>query len=326
MSTNVTAFTAAMRTEYLKALHGLEGVPPAPWEAFTTRIPSTARIETYSWMSAVPGMKEYTGKRDYANIDSISYSVENKEYDASFKVKLRDLKDDQIGGYMMLPGQMVKKAQQYPGYLLLRHLRKGKYKTCFDGTAFFADSHTIGSGDNLMAKDCASNDGVIHNIIVMNKTGAVKPLVFQDRQPLSEESLQSNEGKDDRESKELRFWCDMEMAAAYGFWWDALCYEITDTPTVTELQTILGEIEDRFRTFQLPKALATDEAEYPHEGWNPSPDTTTILCSTTIANAMRTVLESETIVQSGAPVTNIYRGWGQLVPSAILNGALPTSD
>ena len=42
-------------------------------------------------------------------------------------------------------------------------------------------------------------------------------------------------------------------------------------------------------------------------------------CSTKIANLVRTVLQSDTIVQSSAAVTNIYKGFSSLCVSALLN-------
>ena len=50
-----------------------------------------------------------------------------------------------------------------------------------------------------------------------------------------------------------------------------------------------------------------------------SPETTTIVTSTGLSNLLRQALHQDTIVQSGAAVTNIYKGFANLVTSGIIN-------
>ena len=307
-----------MRSEFLSAVNDITGISPGPWEQFTTTLQSTARIEQYPWMSSVPGLKEYRGYRQFGNIDSVKYEVANKEYSAEFLVRTRDVEDDQVGGYKLKPQELVKKAKEYPGRLVMRTLAAGKTTRCFDGSYLFANSHTIGTGDNLLAGTAAGSDGVANRLLVMVTTGVIKPAILQDRKPLSQ--LMTNEGTPaSQEEKQIKYWVDCEMAVAYGFWWDAVLLEWTNTPTLTEIQTELGNIENAFRSFKLPKGMDTDEDEYVHEQLAFSTANTTTLCSTGIANKMRTVLNSETIVQSGAAVSNMFRGWSNLIPTAYLN-------
>jgi hypothetical protein len=51
----VTIFTAAMRSEFMSAYEALRsGIKITPWTGFVQRVPSTARIEQYPWMSPPP--------------------------------------------------------------------------------------------------------------------------------------------------------------------------------------------------------------------------------------------------------------------------------
>src|SRR6478752_8534808 len=101
INSKVDVFTTAMRTEFQIAFQAT--AEPAPWEKITQIIPSSARIEHYTWMSPTPGIAQYTGHRRYGKIDTVRYDVENKEFDASFEVLLRDIEDDQTAGYMRKP-------------------------------------------------------------------------------------------------------------------------------------------------------------------------------------------------------------------------------
>jgi phage major head subunit gpT-like protein len=145
----------------------------------------------------------------------------------------------------------------------------------------------------------------------------VKPLIYQERK--TPELMDDIGTQSSRFSKVGRFWIDMEGAAAFGRWQDAILMEFTAEPTLTELQTALGQIEDRFRTFQLPLALAGETAEYLHEQLVFSPETCTLLCSTNMSNKLRQILTQDTIVNSGAAITNIYKGFAKLVPTGLIN-------
>lgn len=306
-----------MRKEFIEAYNSLDPAKPAPWESYTSEISSTARIENYSFLSPAPGLAPYEGHRRLGNIDAVKYEVKNIEYDAAFEVLLRDIEDDQVGGYQLKPREMAAKARLFPGRLALQHLAQGKSKLCFDGTPFFADSHAIGVGDNLMSKNCASNDSVICNVVAMLHTGPIKPLIYQRRK---EPRFMDDYGeKSSFFAKKVRYWVDMECGIGFGFWHDAILMEIEDTPNVTEVQEVISAIQQRFRTFQLPKAMASDQTEYVHEQTEFNAATCTFVVSPNLENLFRAVLESETIVNGGAAVTNIYRGQGRVTVSNHLN-------
>jgi phage major head subunit gpT-like protein len=303
-----------MRTEFITAYES--SAAPAAWLDYTTVIPSTARFEHYPWLSPTPAIAQYKGHRRVGRISETKYTVENLEFDDSFEVLLRDIDDDQTGGYSTKSRELAEKAKKFPGRWVLQHVAQGKTKTCFDGSAFFADSHTIGSGDNLMAGTATGSAGT-YNLIALITAAPVKPLIYQERK--TPELMDDMGTQSSSFSKVGRFWVDMEGAAAFGRWQDAILMEFTAEPTLTELQTALGQIEDRFRTFQLPLNLAGETAEYLHEQLVFSPETCTLLCSTNLSNKLRQILTQDTIVNSGAAITNIYKGFAKLVPTGLIN-------
>jgi phage major head subunit gpT-like protein len=313
---DVTIFTAAMRQEFLDAYEELDPTIPAPWEDYTTEIPSNARIENYAWLSPAPGVQQYQGHRRLGLIDWVRYSVANLEYDSAFEVLLRDIEDDQVGGYKLKPAQLAKRMKLFPGRAVLKQLPLGTSTACFDGTNFFASSHTLGSGNNTRAFTASGASGTYY-LYTLVKTSPVKPLIWQTRKAANFENDAGTPAS--KFAKKVRYWSDMEGAAAYGYWWDAHKTTITNLPTSTDIQTLLGLIENDMRTFTMPKAFTTDDSEYPHEQMVFNADTVTFAVSTGIGNVMRQVLNQDTIVQSGAAVTNLYKGYGKLVVSAFLN-------
>lgn len=312
---DINVFTAAMRNEFNEAWAKLD-TAPAPWMDFTTEIPSTARVENYSFMSPAPGLARYQGHRRLADLSAIKYQVSNLEYDAAFAVLTRDIEDDKVGGYTLKPGELAKNAKEFPGRIALQLLGLGASTACFDGTNFFADSHTIGTGDNSITKNCASDDSQTHYAALLYTGGGIKPLIYQNRKPPT--FLDDADDKQSRFNKQVRYWVDMEGAAAFGYWWDACLCTITDTPTVTECQSILADLATAFRGFYLEKATPEEQKVYIHEQTVFSTANATLVVSARLGELFRQVLTQPTIVNSGAAVTNIYNGFAKLCVSNYL--------
>ena len=312
----LSVLTAAMRSEFETAYESVAAT--APIEDCMLSLNSTARIENYNWLSPTPAIAEYLGHRRLGSIGEIKYRVVNKEYDSAIQILIRDIEDAQTGGYRVKFRELAAKAKVFPNHLVLELLDDGDATTCFDGTNFFADSHTIGTGDNLMtASGTGTANGLSYKIVALVKTGMIKPLIYQDRKPFK---LMDDTGSPDAAfRKEYRWWIDGEGAAAFGYWWDAIQYTFTGIPTLTEVQTALGEIENRFRTFKLPKAFTSDRSEFPHEQLEFNANTVTFVCATGLGNLMRTALNSDQILNSSVAVTNLYKGFGKLVVSAKIN-------
>src|SRR5262249_54622693 len=106
-----------------------------------------------------------------------------------------------------------------------------------------------------------------------------------------------------------------EGAAGFGYWWDAVLVQWTNTPTVGEMQTTLGSVEQQFRTFQLPTNIATDPIEYAHEQIEFSKDNTLIICSNKIGHLVRQALSLSLISNTENP----WVGWARYATSSYLN-------
>lgn len=309
-------FTAAMRNEFVTGYEATAAT--APIEDCIGTINSTARIENYAFLTPTPGMAQYLGRRRLGNIGMVKYQKENLEFDASIQVLTRDIKDDQIGGYPLKFRELSEKSAKYPNILAMQTLNLGATTACFDGSYLFADSHTIGTGDNKMSDTGTGNsDGLAYKVIFLVKNRPIKPLLWQQRMaPVLNDSTQ---GWESSFHKEVRYWVDMEGNVGYGYWWDAIQFTWTNMPTQTQLLTMMGDMQNQMRGFKLPKAFADDTSEFPHAQLDFTDSSVSVVCSTGLAALMRIILGSDTLVQSGAAVTNPYKGNGKLVISPYLN-------
>lgn len=320
MAVDVTAFSAMARKEFMDGKMAADEKPfPANHEPFTTRMPSTTKVETHTFMSNLPRLAEFKGYTPFARLVDSTYTVANKEYRAGVSVRKTDLDDDQIGGYLKSVNALPGRCQKDVGHMILAHLAAGTTKTCFDGSAFFANSHTFGSGDNLDTANFASNDGATHKVIALVlENPVVKPAIFQDREALT--SLQTDADTPQAAlQKEYQYWVDGRFGLAYGYWWDAYHVTITDTPTVAEvIETLVPQIINGLRTFTLPKGKDTDDALYVHEGWVPAAANFHLLCNLKLGEVLDTAITQSQYIRSTGNVDNVYKGKATIVPTSAL--------
>jgi phage major head subunit gpT-like protein len=321
MAVDVNAFSALARAEFMEGKLAVESrVMPAKYEPFVTKITSKVKVETQTFMSSLPRLQEFKGHTPSVRLTNKEYTVANKDYRIGMvNVKKTDLDDDQIGGYLRSIQAIPATGERDIGFKILSHLAAGTSTACFDGTNFFANSHTVGSGDNLDTFNAASNDGATHKIIALvTNNAAMKPVLFQDRESLSA-LMTDADTPQALKLKEFEYWADCRFGLGYGYWWDAIHMTITDTPTVAECYDIVRQIINLFRTFTLPKGNDKDDALYVHEGWDPSPTDFKLLCNLNLGEILKTALTISQYVTSTGNVDNVYKGVGEVIPTSALN-------
>ncbi len=245
------------------------------------------------------------------------YTVPNLTYTAEFEALLEDLDDDQVDGLKMQAAALARGAQEWSTIQSLVNLAAGQTTTCFDGTNFFASSHTIGTGNNIVNATVASTDGITHAMVVLvHANKFVKPLLWQNREAAK---FRTDAGSEVSEKTRLvKWWTDLRGAAAFGFWWDAVLVKFPDTPTVIETQTAIGQANAAFRTFTYPKNLASDKNLYPHGQTVFNTDSVLIVCSSKIEHIVRQALTLSLI----ATTENWYQNWADLACSGYLDGVV----
>ena len=321
MAVDVTAFTAQARAEFQNALIEVhDRIFPAAYDSFVMTFPSTVRVETHTYMSQIPRLREFRGQAGGTRLTNTPWTVPNITYRAGpITVSKEDFDDEQTAGYINTINSLPAGAEKDIGYKILSTLAAGTTGLCFDGTAMFADSHTIGSGDNLMTAINAGNDGVTHYIIALVTDSPAKPMIFQDRESLSslETDADTPQGK---LAREFNYWADCRFGVSCAAWFAGIHLTITDTPSLTELQGHVRDIINRFRTFTMPKGSDVDDALYTHEGWVPTASNFTLLCNMGLGELL-SVIETEPLIaagSSGATITNQYKGRFKTIPTSAL--------
>lgn len=122
------------------------------WQEVATKVPSTARSETYAWLGALPRMRKMKGERVPKKLLEHSYTITNEEYEDSIEVLHADLKDDQTGQYGILAKSIGEAAKIFPDELIFETLLpNGVSELCYDGQYFFDTDHPIGETGNTQS-------------------------------------------------------------------------------------------------------------------------------------------------------------------------------
>lgn len=136
-----TLLTKGLLTNFFEGYNAAQ----MDWDKVATKVPSTARSETYGWLGSVPRLREMLGERQAKKLLEHTYTLTNKEFEATIEVDHADLKDDQTGQYGILARSIGEAAKTYPDELIFTDLiPNGASQLCYDGQYFFDTDHPIG--------------------------------------------------------------------------------------------------------------------------------------------------------------------------------------
>ena len=137
---NPVTIERGLRAEFSKAL---QVVPDAILDSLMMPISSTVRDEKYGWLGAVPQMQRFLDEKQPKGALNNSYTISNVPYEATIKVDKFDLKDDQVGAAFLRTRDLTVRGKLFPQKLLMDTVVANG--PAYDGTAFFATTHSQGS-------------------------------------------------------------------------------------------------------------------------------------------------------------------------------------
>jgi phage major head subunit gpT-like protein len=317
LDAKVSALTAALKTEFWKSWDQV--AEPADWEAVTTVLPSTTKIENYLNATPVPAFQRWSGMRTYAQTDTFVFQVRNETWHSEIMARLEDIEDDQTGILMTQPKNLVAKGKQFPGRMVFKLLGQGigslaagtiayqgvspvgNTNSLVDNLAFFGTrvigGAGFGTGTNLITYNSASGDGKTYNLAALYfGEGLLKPLAWQNR---SGPAFETNSGSPmSKENRSVRWWCDLRGAPFFGYWWNAVGVNIVGTPNVAEMHAIYSAVIAAFRSFAYPRTASTEDGEYIHEQTTFSSKNLMYVGSTYLSEQLRQSLGQEWVPQN----------------------------
>lgn len=140
----LTSFRALFASNF-EAAQGLQG-----WNNLAIPMDSDGELNTYTWFGNVPKMEDVSHDVvTIRNLPDYNFSITNKEWQAAIEVERVAMERDKLNLVTPRIGQLALEAARHPGELIFSLFESNP--TTFDGTAFFANSHTVATFDNLLA-------------------------------------------------------------------------------------------------------------------------------------------------------------------------------
>lgn len=175
------ALTVSMSAAYTR---GLGTVEPT-WQQIATSVPSSGSSNFYGWLKDLPGIKEWTGDRQLAELGSHGYAIPNKTFEASVKIKREDVEDDQIGKYSVLAESFGRESGLFHDKQLYALLKAGFSTLCYDGQNFFDSDHPLDTTPASTFSNVIGTPGTDTGEawFLLDTEQVIKPLVVQERRP-----------------------------------------------------------------------------------------------------------------------------------------------
>lgn len=143
MPTNTASATAALRGLTAKFDIAVEQAQPF-YPEICTLVRSTGADEKYGFLGAMPGMREWIGDRQFAQLRAGDFKIANRLWEASLRIEREDIEDDRIGLYETPLAALGEEAAYHPDELVFDLLINGETGECFDGQNFFDTDHVWG--------------------------------------------------------------------------------------------------------------------------------------------------------------------------------------
>lgn len=119
--------------------------PPAGYVSDLANLVSSDRdSEKYVWLGSAPAMRQWVGGRQPKTIRENSYSVPNKDWEATLEIPIDWIRRDKTGQIQMKINQLVESANQHDAELLSALINAADSTVCYDGQYFFDTDHQEG--------------------------------------------------------------------------------------------------------------------------------------------------------------------------------------
>jgi phage major head subunit gpT-like protein len=133
---------AGVKTLFYKAYEAA----PAQYEDIVTVVPSNTNSEDYSWLGALPTMREWTDERIPRGLIEHEFTITNKDWEVTIAVDRNVIEDDQYGQLKARISAMAEEARRHIDELVFELLASGFSSECYDGQDFFDADHPDVSG------------------------------------------------------------------------------------------------------------------------------------------------------------------------------------
>lgn len=138
--------------------------------------------ETYKWLGQTPAMREWVGGRNAKGFTENGITIENKHYEATLEVLVREARRDKTGQVMVRVRELAQRANAHWAKLLSTLILNGPSTVCYDGQFFFDTDHSEGSSgtqSNDISVDISALATTNHGSVTAPSVGEMREAILQ---------------------------------------------------------------------------------------------------------------------------------------------------
>lgn len=188
------------------------------WARVASLIQSGTKIEDYAWLGEVDNMRLWDGPKIVNRLKAYEYSLTNQDFEKTYAVKKNDIKDDKYGVYASYADRLAETVKRWRDDLVWDALQAGTTTNCYDGQFFFDTDHPVGKNTTTNVSNINTGGGGNGAWYLMDTRRSLKPLIFQERQAPTFDSIVSMEDMSVFLTGEWTFGVEARGAAGYGLW------------------------------------------------------------------------------------------------------------
>lgn len=195
---------------------GIENAKPT-YEKVATVLNSNSGSTGYGWLGDFPTLKEWIDARQLKNLSNHQYSIVNKLFESSVKIKRTDYEDNDYGRYGIIFESMGYEARMFPDEHVFGLLSKGFIENCYDGVPFFSDQHPLEKGgvvSNMDVPEAEPSDAWY----LLDTSRPLKPLIWQERVKPMFQRMSSDDNEMVFLTDSYAFGTRARGNAGYSFW------------------------------------------------------------------------------------------------------------
>lgn len=148
---------------YYEALQANSG---AAWiDGVSNYFTSDQASEQYAWLDQVPALREWVGGRHARGFLENGISIENKHFESTIEIALRDLRRDKTSQIQARINELAERGNTHWASLLSTLIVNGETAVCYDGQYFFDTDHAEGSSgsqSNDITTDISALPATVH--------------------------------------------------------------------------------------------------------------------------------------------------------------------
>lgn len=175
---SATSLEKALKKDFL-GFYGDESPAIVRDLCFTTT--STHDSEKYEWLGQAPQMDEFKDEVKFNALSDTSYTLTNKVYTGGLALSRDDIRRNETGSLTERVRQQAQRARGFAVKLLIDAIEANG--NCYDGTAFFGNSHTVRNKESAVQDNNLAISGTTTAYIQTDLALALQAMLgFQDEE------------------------------------------------------------------------------------------------------------------------------------------------